>query len=148
MSGFTFGGQTTATATGFSVGMPQQTTAGSGFAFGGTPQAPTAIAQPIAQPAANQSFAFGTPTAAPTLGAVQPTLGAQPASTAPAFGFSSTPTASAAAVVPLSTSTPAGMSFGLSAPPYGAQTAPASIAPLSAATTAAPTFGLGSATTR
>lgn len=89
----------------------------SGFAFG-TPQTN-----------ASTAFAFGASAATPQASALQP---------APAFG---SPSLGTAAVVPQMNPAPAttatsGISFGLSAPPYGAQT-----------TTAAPasafSFGLG-----
>lgn len=114
MSGFSFGTPQAPANTGATFGTPQTSVAGTGFAFGAsnTPQAPAQ--QPAAsfgqQPAA--SFGFGTPaTATPSL------LSA-----------------------PAATTAPGGISFGMSAPPYGAQTT----------TSAAPSlsFGLGTAATR
>lgn len=98
---------------GFSFGTPQTTTSVPSFGFGSpaTQQAPTQ------QPA--PSFGFGTPSTTPA--ASVPTLAPTAAAIAP--------------IAPIATTT-SGLSFGLSAPPYGSQTT-------TAAAPSAFSFGLG-----
>lgn len=122
MSGFSFGTPQAPANTGATFGTPQTSVAGTGFAFGAsnTPQAPAQ------QPAAS----FGQQPAT--------SFGQQPAAS---FGFGTPATATPSLLsAPAATTAPGGISFGMSAPPYGAQTT----------TSAAPSlsFGLGTAATR
>ncbi|XP_055318777.1 nuclear pore complex protein Nup58 isoform X2 [Sitodiplosis mosellana] len=123
---------------GFSFGTPQPA-AGTGFAFGASNTQPAVASQ------APPSFGFGTPavTAIPTLGAT-PQLG-----TTPTLGSFGTPTlgapAATAAVAPTASAAATGITFGTSAPPYGAtqQSTSAAAPSFSFSTvTSAPTLGL------